>query len=219
MSNLYKYAKQNPISSVFPYSMIFPNYESLGQIRFEICLLIFSLITCSFVVTLVSFISLRNSLLIILYLLPLLTGTLVCLYLFHNLILNFANALWLYVVPVVFIDTSIHLCYNQTGSKWKYNRIIVSLMVSLLVLFSFPIQTYIYRIVRNSLIYQSLICAILINFILPSWFYLLQSNDTDNQMNNVESSTTDIIGNPSLPNGREINNTVNELNGNTNDSL
>ncbi|CAF3779960.1 unnamed protein product [Rotaria sordida] len=227
MNQMYTYANQNPIRSIFPYSLVFPNYESLGQLRIEMCLLIFALIICSFITTFILFISLKNSLLIISHLLALLAGSLTCLYLFHNLTFNFVNASWLYVVPILFIDTLIHVCYNQQNSKWKYNRVIISLIISTLILYLFPIQTYIFKIIISSIIYQSIICFILINLILPSWFYLFQSNNDnnnnkDNNINNDQIDTvtnpamTIIVGSQSLPNGVEMNNPVNESNGNIN---
>jgi hypothetical protein len=208
MNNIYIYASHSRIPFIFPYSLVFPNYESLGQIRLEMYLLILLLIICSLFGTFISFFSLKNSLLIISNILALLTGTLTCLYLFHNLTFNFANALWLYVVPIVFLDTLIHSCYQKFSSKWKYNRIILSLIISLLVLYIFPIQSYVFQVIRNSLIYQSIICLILINFVLPSWFYLFQSINKTEQVNKVIQPRIISDGNQSLTNGTEVKNTI-----------
>ncbi|CAF2429894.1 unnamed protein product [Rotaria sp. Silwood2] len=223
MNQMYTYANQNPIPSIFPYSVIFPNYESLGQLRIEMCLLILALIICSFISTFILFISLKNSLLIISHLLALLASTLTCLYLFHRLTFNFLNASWLYIAPTLFIDTLIHICYNRPNSKWKYNRVIISLIISALVLYLIPIQTYIFKIIRSSIIYQSTICFVMINLILPSWFYLFQSinnNNNNDQIDTVMSPTMTItVGNQSLPNGIEVNNPVDESSKNTNDPI
>ncbi len=218
MHNMYTYASQNSIPSIFPYSLLFSTYESLEQIRIEIYLLILLLIICTFIGT---FIPLKKSLLTIAHLLALLAGTLTCLYLFHDLTFNFANALWLYVVSILFLDTLIHTCYNKSNSKWKYNRIILSLMISLLVLYLFPIQSYVFQIIRNSLIYQSMICLILINFILPSCYYLFQSTMNTNHPINIvrQPMITTIDGNQSLTNGIEIKNTGYETNTNIKSSI
>ncbi|CAF4396935.1 unnamed protein product, partial [Adineta steineri] len=73
MENMYTYANESPLPDVFPYSMLYASYESLEQIRVEIYLLILLLIICTFISTLIPFISLQNSLLIISHLLALLT--------------------------------------------------------------------------------------------------------------------------------------------------
>ena len=150
MNNIYGYTSESLIPYVFPYSLIFPSYESLGQIRNEIYLLILLLIICAFLHTLISFLSFRKSLLILSSLLFLITGTFTCLYLFHDLTFNFANTLWLYIIPIVFLDVIIHFSYNQNTDKWKYNRIIISLILSLMVLYLIPIQSYVFQIIRNS---------------------------------------------------------------------
>jgi hypothetical protein len=157
-------------------------------------------------ITFIPFISFKNSLLILSHLIALFTGTLACLYLFHNLTFNFANTLWLYVLPVVFIDVFIHICYEKFHSKWKYNRIIISLIISLIILYIFPIQSYVFQIIRDSLMYQSIICLILINVILPSWFYLFQSISNNEQINKIIQPRIINDGNQSLTNGIEIKN-------------
>ncbi|CAF3412727.1 unnamed protein product [Rotaria sp. Silwood1] len=223
MNQMYTYANQNSIPSIFPYSLIFPNYEALGQLRIEMCLLIFALIICSFTSTFILFISFKNSFLIISHLLALLASTLTCLYLFHSLTFNFLNALWLYIVPILFIDTLIHICYNRQSSKWKYNRVIISLIISALILYLFPIQTYIFKIIRSSIIYQSIICFVMINVILPSWFYLFQSNNNNTNNDQIDTvmnpTMTIIVGNQSLPNGIAMNHSVDESNRNINDPI
>ncbi|CAF3683305.1 unnamed protein product [Adineta steineri] len=221
MENMYTYANESPLPDVFPYSMLYASYESLEQIRVEIYLLILLLIICTFISTLIPFISLKNSLLIISHLLALLTGTLTCLYLFHNLTVNFANGLWLYIISIVFLDTLIHTCYNRLSSKWNYNRIIFSLMISLLVLYCYPIQSYVFRIIRNSLMYQSIICLILINFILPSCCYLFRSiNKNDEQINKVQIPIVTIIdGSQILTNGTEIKTSTYEISTSINSSI
>ncbi|CAF3120954.1 unnamed protein product, partial [Rotaria sp. Silwood2] len=119
--------------------------------------------------------------------------------------------------------TLIHICYNRPNSKWKYNRVIISLIISALVLYLIPIQTYIFKIIRSSIIYQSTICFVMINLILPSWFYLFQSinnNNNNDQIDTVMSPTMTItVGNQSLPNGIEVNNPVDESSKNTNDPI
>jgi hypothetical protein len=207
---MYTYANQNSIPSIFPYSLVFPTYESLEVIRIEMYLLISLLIICSLINTFIPFISIKISLLITFHFLALLTGTLTCLYLFHNLTFNFADALWLYVVPIVFLDTLIHTSYNITNSKWKYNRVILSLMISLMILYIFPIQSYVFQIMRDSLIYQSIICLVLINLVLPSWFYLFQSIRKHDRMNKPIPANID--ANQTLTNGIEVKNSIYEGN-------
>jgi predicted Na+-dependent transporter len=144
-----------------------------------------------------------------------LTGSLACLYLFHNLSFNFANALWLYIVPVIFLDAIIHVSFNIIESKWKYNRIILSLIMSLIIFSFFPIESYIFLIIRNSLIYQSIICLILINWILPSWNYIIITYFKKNKKEKPAIVET----NQSSTTGTEIQNLVYEPNGNTNGSI
>jgi len=215
MNNMYRYAQQSSIPSMFPYSIIFPHYESLGQIRIEIYLLILIMIISTFVITLLFFFSFEKTLLIFLHFLMVLTGSLACLYLFHNLSFNFANALWLYIVPVIFLDTIIHVSFNIIESKWKYNRVILSLIMSLIILSFFPIETYLFLIIRNSLIYQSVICLILINWILPSWNYIIITYFKKNKKEKPAIGET----NQSSTTGTEIQNLVYEPNGNTNGSI
>ena len=210
MNNMYTYTSQSLIPFVFPYSLLFSTYESLEQIRIEMSLLIVLLLACTFIIPLMTWISLRNSLLIFVHLFTILTGTLTCLYFFHDLTFNFANALWLYVIPIVFLDTLIHQTFHQTNAKWNYNRILISLIMSSVVLFLYPIQSYVFRMIRNSLIYQSLICLIVINVILPSWNYLFRSMKSREKISQVIKPTiASIEGNQLLTNGLEINRNIN----------
>jgi hypothetical protein len=210
MNNMYTYTSQSLIPLIFPYSLLFSNYESLEQIRIEIYLLISLFLICTFLFTLIIFLSLVNCLLIFLHLLTLLTGTLTCLYLFHNLSFNFANTLWLYIIPIIYLDSLIHQVFHKNTSKWKYNRIIFSLILSLVILYFYPIQSYVFQIIRYSLIYQSIICLILINFILPSWNYLFRLIKPHEEiMNTMKSTIANIEGNQSLTNGFEINRIIN----------
>ena len=169
MDNMYRYAEESSMPSVFPYSIIFSHYESLRQIRFETYLLILILSISTLIVTLLVFFSLVKSLLVFIHLLIVLGGSLTCLYLFHRLTFNFANALWLYIVPVIFVETLLHASFNLSKSKWKYNRVILSLIISLIIFSFFPIETYMFLLIRNSLIYQAILCLIAINLLLPSW--------------------------------------------------
>ncbi|CAF4300769.1 unnamed protein product, partial [Adineta steineri] len=114
MYNMYIYAEQSSLPSIFPYSFIFLHYESLAQIRREVYLLTIFTVTTTFLITFVIFLSFGKALLIFTNLLALLTGSLACLYLFHNLTFNFANSLWLFVIPVIFLDTLIHASFNIT---------------------------------------------------------------------------------------------------------
>jgi hypothetical protein len=211
MNNMYASTSQNLIPYIFPYSLLFPNYESLDQIRIEMYLLIISFLTCTFIGTLIMFISFGKCLLILFHLLTLLTGTLTCLHFFHDLTFNFANALWLYVIPIIYLDTLIHQLFHKKTDKWKYNRIIISLILSLLILYFYPIQSYVFQIIRNSLIYQSMICLILINIILPSWNYLFRSIKFNEEIitNGMKPAISSIEGNISLTNGLEINRVIN----------
>jgi len=172
---MYTYAQQSSIPSIFPFSIIFPHFESLAQIRIEVYLLILIMVITTLIITLLICFSFEKTLLIFLHLLILLSGNLACLYLFHNLTFNFANALWLFIVPAIFLDTLIHASFNIKKSKWKYNRVILSLIMSSIVLLLFPIETYVFHIIRNSLFYQSIICLVLINLILPSWHYIIKT--------------------------------------------
>jgi len=207
MENMYTYSSKSLIPNIFPYSLLFPTYESLRQIRIEIYLLIILLIICCFIITLISFISLKNSLLVIFHFGILLTSTLTCLYLFHNLTFNLTNALWLYIVPIIYLDTFIHISYNKNTEKWKYNRIILSLIFSLCILYFFHIQSYVFQIIHKSLIYQSIICLILINLIIPSWNYLFQLRNKNEKI--IKPTITFIEGNQPLTNGFEINRNIN----------
>ncbi|CAF0971101.1 unnamed protein product [Adineta steineri] len=219
MYNMYTYAEQSSLPSIFPYSFIFLHYESLAQIRREVYLLTIFTVTTTFLITFVIFLSFGKALLIFTNLLALLTGSLACLYLFHNLTFNFANSLWLFVIPVIFLDTLIHASFNITKSKWKYNRVILSLLISLCIFSLFSIETYIYHVIRQSLIYQSIICFILINFILPSWYYIIETvlkkNKNDRQP--VPTENPDVI--QPVVAGTEIQNLVYEPNGNMNNSV
>lgn len=209
MNNLYTSASQSLIPYVFPYTVLFSAYESLEEIRVEIFLLIVLFLTSAFIVLLLAFISIRNSLLIVLHLLGLLTGTFTCLYLFDHLTFNFANALWLYIIPVPFLDILIHQAFRNNLKKWNYNRMIISLMMSLTILFVFPIQSYVFRIIRNSLIYQSILCLLLINVIVPSWNYFFQARKAKEQIDQVMKPTISSIEvNQALTNTLEINSQI-----------
>ena len=182
------------------------NYPLYSEIRNEIYLLILLLIVACFILTLVPWFSFSNTLLTVSYILALLTSSLTCLYVFHKLSFNFGNALWFYVVSIIYLETLIHACYKRSNSKWKYNRIILSLLISLVVLHFIPIQAYVFQIIRNSLIYHSIVCLILINLILPSYDYLIQSmHQHDEQIHKVRQPMVTIIDvNQSLTNGVEI---------------
>jgi hypothetical protein len=207
---MYTYAQQSSIPSIFPYSFIFSHYESLAQIRIEIYLLTLFMVTGTFLITLVIFASFRKALLLFSHLLVLQSGTLACLYWFHHLTFNFANALWLFFVPIIFLDTLIHASFNMSKSKWTYNRVLLSLIVSLTIFSLFSIETYIFHIIRLSLLYQSIICFILINFILPSWRYLIKKMFKKNQREKMATATTTatIESSQPLTGGTEIPNLV-----------
>jgi hypothetical protein len=177
------------------------------------------MVIITFIITLLIFISFEKALLIFLNLLTLQSGSLACLYLFHNLSFNFANALWLFVLPIIFLDTFIHVCFNITKSKWKYNRVILSLIISLIIFSFFSIETYIFHIIRNSLIYQSIICFVLINLILPSWYYIIETYLKKNKKEKIPPPSTIIDTDQSLTAGTEIQNLVYEPNGNANGSV
>lgn len=197
MNNMYIYSKQSQIPSIFPYSLIFPTYEALKEIKYEIYFLFLLLIVISFLILFVFYLSLLKCLIISFHYLTLLTSTLTCLYLFHNLTFNFANILWLYIIPIIYIDIFIH----QSNSKWIYNRVILSLIISLLIFYFFPIQSYVFQIIHYSLLYQSIICLILINFLVPSWFYLFEKKENKSTNENIEKPAE---GNQALTNGLEV---------------
>ena len=209
MNNLYTYTSQSLIPFVFPYSILFPAYESLEQIRVEIFLLIVLFLSSIFIVLLVTFISIRNTLLIVLHFLALFIGTFTYLYLFDHLTLNFANALWLYVSPIVFLDVLIYQSFENDSNKWNSNRMILSLILSLVFLFICPIQSYVFRIIRNSLLYQSILCLLMINVVIPSWNYFFQSRKNQEQIDQVIKPTISSIEvNQSLTNTLEINSPI-----------
>jgi hypothetical protein len=217
MNNMYTYAQRSSIPSIFPYSVVFPHYESLGQIRIEIYLVILFMVIITVLIILLIFFSFEKAFLLFSHLLALLCGSLACLYLFHNLSFNFANALWLYIVPIIFLDTLVHASFNVTKSKWKYNRVIFALIIALIILFFFPVESYVFIIIRNSIFYQSIICLILINLILPSWCYIIETMLKKNKMEKIPSTVIDT--NPSLNADTEIENLVYERNGNTHSSI
>ena len=213
MNNIFTYAKQSSIPSVFPYSLIFPTYESLSQIRFDMYLLIVLFIVVSLILTIFPFLWLKISLSIIFHLLLLLTCTLTCLYHFHHFTINFGNAIWLFILPIVFLETIIHSCYFSPRSQWKYNRVILSLIISLMILYIYPIESYVFLTIRNSLMYQSLICLILINFTVPSCHYfLLESRNTETVTTPIQVTTIIPDGSQSLTNGIEVQNVIYESN-------
>lgn len=180
MNHIYADAKQSSLPSVFPYSLIFPSYESLAQIRFDTYLLVLLVIVVPFFLTFISFVWLRVSLSIVFHSLFLLTSTLAVLYQFHRFTFNFANAMWLLILPVLFIETLVHTAFFHRQSRWKYNRVFLSLIISLIILYVYPIQSYVFLTIRNSLMYQSVICLILINFLLPSsHYFLLKSRNAE----------------------------------------
>ncbi|UJR08210.1 hypothetical protein I4U23_012483 [Adineta vaga] len=221
MNNMYTYAQESSIPSIFPYSFIFSHYESLVQIRNEIYLLTLFLVITTFIIILIIFTSFTKALLIFLHVIALQTGNLTCLYLFHNLTFNFADALWLYVIPIIFLDTLIHGSFNIFESKWKYNRVLLSLIISLSIFSLFSIETYIFHIIRLSLIYETIICFLLMNFILPSWYYFIErmfKKSKDKTKIPAATTTTTaaaiIDSNQPLTSGTEIQNLVYEPNGN-----
>lgn len=218
MNNLYRYAEESGIPSAFPFSIIFPHYESLRQIRFEAYLLILLMGLSTFLLTWLIFFSLIKAFLIVLHLLILLSGCLTCLYLFHQLSFNFANALWLYIMPIIFLDTLIHTSFNPRQSKWKYNRVILSLIISLIILSFFPIETYIFIFIRNSLLYQTVIVLVLINILLPSWNYILRQclKKKKKKKKRVAMNETNQSGHVV---GMESENLVHEPNGNAHNSI
>jgi hypothetical protein len=90
--------------------------------------------------------------------------------------------------------------------------------MSLIILSFFPIETYIFLIIRNSLIYQSVICLILINLILPLWNDIVQTYFKKNKKEKIPLATI-ADTNQSSNTGTEIQNLVHEPNGNTNGSI
>lgn len=199
MSNLYTYANQSSLSSIFPYSLVFPHYESLGQLRLEIYVLLLSVTLVSFVVSLLVFLSLTKAFLFFAHILSLLASSFACLYVLHDFTLNFANALWFYFIPVIYLDIFLHATSNIRRSKWIYNRVLLSLLVALILFTFFPVQTYLYEILSQSLLYQTSISLLLINVCLPSWFYIVgsmrnKSNDTNGQLTAL--STVNEINQP-----------------------
>ena len=217
MNNMYTYAHQSSIPSIFPYSIVFPHYEALGQIRVEIYLLILFMVIITFIIILIMFFSFKNAFLIFSQLLALLSGSLACLYIFHDASFNFATAPWLYIIPVIFLDALIHTSFNIRKSKWKYNRVIFSLISSLTILSFFSIESYVFLMIRNSIFYQSIICLLLINLILPSWHYIIETLLKRNKKKRIPTASIIDI-NQSLTVDREVENLVSQPNGNTHSS-
>ncbi|CAF0973436.1 unnamed protein product [Adineta ricciae] len=218
MNNMYTYAKQSSIPSIFPYSFIFAHYESLAQIRTEIYLLMLFVVLTTFVIIFIIFTSFEKGLLLFSHMLALQAGSLTCLYLFHDLTFNFANALWLFIIPIIFCDTLIHASFNITKSKWKYNRVLLSLIISLSIFSLFSIETYIFHIIRLSLLYQTIICFVLINFILPSWHYLIErmfKKAKEEKLTTATATAAVLESSQPLTASTEIQNLVYEPNGNT----
>ena len=206
MNNVYAYAKQSSLPSVFPYSLIFPSYEALAQIRFDTYLLVLLVIVVPFVLTFVSLVWLKVSLSIAFHSLLLFTSTLAVLYQFHRFTFNFANAMWLLILPILFTETLVHAAFFHRQSPWKYNRVFLSLMISLIILYVYPIESYIFIIIRNSLMYQSVICLIVINFLLPSAHsFLLKPRNAEAAATTPVQMTTAIPeGQQSLTSGIEV---------------
>ena len=206
MHNLYSNAKSSLLESIFPYSLVFPNYESLDQIRIDMYSLYTPLISMCFVYLCQFFFRLKITLSIIFYFLMISMGTLASLYQFQNLTFNFANALWLPMVPIVFIETLIHSSFFSYRSRWQYNRIIISLIMSLSIIYFYPIQTYIFLIIRNSLMYQSLFTLLVINVFIPACHSLIltrTSSETNQSNNNIQPTTSSNDCNQSLTNQLE----------------
>ena len=175
MANLYTYANRSSLTSIFPYSLVFPHYESLSELRLEIYLLLLSVSLLTLLVTLPVFLSVKKAFLLFAHFLALLSSSFTCLYLFHDFTLNFANVLWFYFIPVIYLDLFIHATWNVRRSKWLYNRVLLSLLVALVLFSFFPVQSYLYAILTQSLLYQTGISLLLINVCLPSWFHVFGS--------------------------------------------
>jgi hypothetical protein len=201
MNNINVMTKQSSLPSVFAYSLIFPNYESLAQIRIDMYLLMMITIACVLVLTCLPFVWFQVSLSIVFFFVLVFACTLACLYQFHDLTFNFANSLWLFVLPIICLDTLIHASYTNTYTKWTYNRIVLSLIMSLVILYVNPIQSYVFLIIRNSLMYQSLICLVLVNLLLPACHYLLLKGKQQQQQQQVK--TTPIHLTTSLPDNNQ----------------
>lgn len=191
MNNIYTYAKQSSLPSVFPYSLIFPKYESLAQIRLDMYVLVLLFIVVPLIFTFMSFVWLKMSLSVVFHLLLLFTSTLAILYQFHRLSFNFVNAIWLMILPMIFTETLIHSAFFHRNSQWKYNRVFLSLIISFIVLYICPIESYVFLTIRNSLMYQSMICLILINFIIPSFHYFLfELSNVETVAKTIQMTTT-----------------------------
>ena len=190
MKNMYQLARESGISSIFPYSLVFPHYEALGQLRVELQLLILIVTLVTLFLSIFVYFSMKKVLLVFAHLLSILSATFAGLYLFHGLTINMANSLWFYFMPTIYIDAILHSTFDVRKSKWIYNRVIFSLIFSL-ILFSFlPIESYLYEIIYSSLLYQSVLCLIAINLSIPSWFYILDSIKT--KKNNEEKRASSV---------------------------
>ncbi|CAF0972507.1 unnamed protein product [Didymodactylos carnosus] len=176
MDNMYRYSRQSEIPGLFPYSLVFSHYETLTLIiTFHYVCLLSTLFTC--------------------------------LYLFHSLTINFANVFILFIVPGIFVDCFIHYGYRYlrktNGENIKsrqclfgYDRIFLSLFISLFVLIFFQIQSYTFIVLRNILFYYVVLTFIHLNIFLPLWLHLCKP-----RMAKTVSTTVATIEIPTMING------------------
>ncbi len=73
--------------------------------------------------------------------------------------------------------------------------------------------------IRNSLLYQAIICFILINLIIPSWCYIIKTIFKKNKKDKIPIATTDIDTSSPITVDPETQNLVYEPNGNTHGSV
>ncbi|CAF1268695.1 unnamed protein product [Didymodactylos carnosus] len=212
MDNMYRYSRESGLNGLFPYSLVFSHYETLKEIHHELfllCLLWFHLLL---IFTLILFLSIRLTLTITFHYICLLSTLFTCLYLFHSLTINFANTFLLFIIPGIFIDCFIHYAYTYqrkiNGENIKtyqclfgYDRIFLSLLLSLIALIFFQIQSYTFIVLRNTLFYYILLAFLHLNIFFPLWLNLCKSSTnkgvstTTTQTNQIPITSIDSNGN------------------------
>lgn len=199
MRNATAFTKQSNLPSAFVYSVVFSFFEALIQIRNDIYSIILILFIISLVFNYFLSIELKRTVTIVYSTLLISISTLACLYQFHNLTFNFANALWLSSLPLIYIETLLHCSYSDSKSQWQYNRILISLIIALIVLYIYPIETYIFVIIRNSLMYQSSISLLVVNLLLPMCHsFMTKKGSSIDNVDDIKSTIPSTDGNKLL---------------------
>lgn len=183
MNNMYNLAEQSGLPDLFPYSLVFPHYESLTQIRFELKILISIASVILFLISITFQLRLKKTIFVFFSLISLFTVPIAILQTFQNLTINFASSLWFYLLPMIYLDGLLHFVLNRHQSRWLYNRVALSLLLSLSSYFLLSLETYVYEVIFFSLFYQSILFILLVNVILPSFFRLFSLTNSKKKRN------------------------------------